>query len=77
MNRCQRFADDAAELILGGLGGHARAAALFHVETCSECRRVLEDLARVADKLLLLAPLADPPAGFETRVIGRLVSMRR
>lgn len=33
---------------------------------------VVDQLARVADSLLLLAPVAEPPPGFESKVLSRL-----
>jgi hypothetical protein len=61
----------AAELALGLLSGPERADALAHLEGCAACRTAVEELADVADRLLLLAPEAEPPAGFETRVFAR------
>ena len=43
----------------------------------ADCRRELESLSTVADELLELAPAAEPPAGFETRVLGALHPDRR
>lgn len=61
----------AAELALGLLSGPERAEALAHLESCAACRTTLEELSDVADRLLLLAPEAEPPAGFETAVLAR------
>jgi hypothetical protein len=61
----------AAELALGLLSGPERAEALAHLEGCGPCRIAVEELADVADRLLLLAPEAEPPAGFETGVLAR------
>jgi hypothetical protein len=62
----------AAELALGTLSGAERAAALSHLSGCGQCRDMIDQLAPVADNLLLLAPPADPPAGFESRVLARM-----
>jgi anti-sigma-K factor RskA len=62
----------APELALGVLQGDERADALRHLATCAECRAHVDELADVADSLLLLAPAADPPLGFESRVIARV-----
>jgi hypothetical protein len=61
----------AAELALGLLSGPERAEALAHLEGCAACRTTVEELADVADRLLLLAPEAEPPAGFESGVLAR------
>jgi len=59
-----------AELALGLLSGPERAAGLSHLAGCPSCREQVDELARVADRLLLLAPEAEPGAGFESRVLG-------
>ena len=71
--RCDDVRALAPELALGLLSGSERAEALAHIDGCSGCRAVLEDLARVADSLLLLAPEMEPPPGFESHVLERLV----
>jgi hypothetical protein len=69
---CAEFADLAPELALGILSGNERATALGHLASCAPCRDQLDDLARVADNLLLLGPAREPPIGFESRVLARL-----
>ena len=59
----------AAELALGIVSGAERAAALEHLANCSACRARVDELAEVADDLLLLGPEREPPAGFEGRVL--------
>ena len=70
-NECQALNDDLIEFALGTLSGRRRALVLDHLETCAHCVAESESLADVADTLLWLAPQADPPLGFETRVIER------
>ncbi|HWC33152.1 MAG TPA: zf-HC2 domain-containing protein, partial [Actinomycetota bacterium] len=60
------------EVALGVASGDDRAAVLEHVMGCADCRRDLEKLSETADALLLLGPEMQPPAGFESRVVGRL-----
>ncbi|HWC12789.1 MAG TPA: zf-HC2 domain-containing protein [Acidimicrobiales bacterium] len=60
------------ELALGTVDGADRAAVLAHLARCTRCREVADQLAGVADGLLLLAPRAEPPPGFETRVLDRI-----
>jgi hypothetical protein len=67
--RCEETRDLAAEIALGIADGEERAEALRHLSTCEECRRVVEQLSLVADELLVLAPVEEPPAGFESRVV--------
>jgi hypothetical protein len=59
----------AAELALGIVSGAERAAALEHLAACSACRARVDELAEVADDLLLLGPEREPSAGFESRVL--------
>jgi hypothetical protein len=62
----------AAELALGGVSGAERAAALAHLTGCDACRTLVDELARAADGLLLLAPAVEPPPGFESRVLAAI-----
>jgi hypothetical protein len=73
---CARFRDAAPELALGVLDGDERADALAHLATCVDCRAYTDQLAEIGDALLLLAPPADPPLGFESRLAARLSSVR-
>jgi hypothetical protein len=70
--RCEQMRELAAEIALGIADGEERAAALRHLSTCGECRRVVEELSQVADELLILAPIQEPPEGFESRVVEQL-----
>jgi hypothetical protein len=67
---CAESESWGAELALGLLAGSERAAGLSHLASCPSCREQVDELARVADRLLLLAPEAEPPTGFESRVLG-------
>jgi Putative zinc-finger len=75
--RCEELQDLAPELALGTLDGHERAEALRHLATCGECRRLVDQLTTVADELLMRAPIHEPPAGFESRVIDALGFQQR
>lgn len=74
--RCEEIRDLAPELALGILDGEERGRALQHLADCPECRRRVEELAEVADELLLLAPHAEVPVGFEERALAPLRSER-
>jgi hypothetical protein len=71
-NGCQGYSEDLAELALGVLTGRDRARALSHVESCPRCAEELEQLARVADTILQVAPESEPPLGFEVRLFERM-----
>jgi len=69
---CAEFADSAAELALGVLTGRERAEALAHLDHCEACREHVRQLTITGEQMLGLLPAAEPPAGFETRVLDRL-----
>jgi hypothetical protein len=65
------------ELALQVAPGDARARALAHIETCHQCRDLLERTTATADELLLLAPEREPPVGFDLRVLRAARQPRR
>jgi hypothetical protein len=69
---CGEMDDVAAELALGVLTGRERAMAIAHLDRCDECREHVRQLMATGEQLLQLLPPAEPPAGFETRVLARL-----
>ena len=69
---CDDLAEMAAELALGVLTGRERAQAIMHLDRCGTCRERVRDLALTEEELLGQLPGHEPPAGFETRVMGRL-----
>ena len=69
---CAELEALAAELALGTVSGAERAVALDHLAGCAACRQLVDELSRAADTMLALAPLVEPPAGFESKVLGRL-----
>ena len=62
----------APELALGTLEGTERGAALAHLDHCPTCRAEVDELAGTVDSILVAAPEAEPPAGFEATVLARL-----
>ncbi len=72
VSSCPEYAGNLAELALGILTGRDRAATLAHVESCANCAEELEQLARAADAVVLVAPEADPPIGFEVSLFSRM-----
>lgn len=65
---CEHLREIAAEVALGIADGEDRAWALDHLDGCPACRARIERLSTLADELLLLAPTAEPSAGFDGRV---------
>lgn len=77
VNGCDEVRLLLSELATGALTGQERAAALRHVATCAGCRQELAELSKTADNLLLIAPEAEPPGGFESRVMAQLNGVTR
>jgi hypothetical protein len=71
-DECVQYEDDLAELALGVSTGRERARALLHLESCPRCAEELEQLSRAADAVVAVAPEAEPPLGFETRLFERM-----
>jgi hypothetical protein len=69
---CAVFDDHADGLALGAVDEPMRSRLLDHAASCAECRSLLDGLGTVVDRLLVLAPEAEPPGGFESRVLARL-----
>jgi hypothetical protein len=69
---CDGCRELAPELALGLLGGDERAAALAHLQTCERCRDDVAALTGLHERIRVLVPPVEPPAGFETRVLARL-----
>lgn len=69
---CAELEALAAELALGTVAGAERARALDHLAGCAACRELVDDLAGLADRMLLLAPVIEPPPGFESKVLSRM-----
>jgi len=69
---CEALSEELIEFALGTSSGRSRSLVLDHLESCPHCGAELEALATVADTMLWLAPEAEPPLGFETRLVERL-----
>jgi hypothetical protein len=69
---CEQYSGELAELALGVLTGRDRAQALSHVESCPRCTEELEQLSRVADTVVQVAPEMEPPIGFEVRLFEQM-----
>src|SRR5258708_2208106 len=73
---CEELRPLAPELALNAVSGTERATALAHLVGCGSCQEYVEELAAIADGLLLLAPEDDAPPGFESKVLKRGPTMR-
>lgn len=69
---CARLHELGPELALGVLSGRERAQAVAHLQDCPSCEQHVRELSVIGDRLVLLAPSAEPPVGFEQRVLDRL-----
>jgi hypothetical protein len=69
---CESHSGELAELALGVLTGRERAQALAHVESCPRCADELEQLSRIADTVVQVAPAVEPPMGFEVRLFEKM-----
>jgi anti-sigma-K factor RskA len=74
---CAAVQERAPDLALGILDGSERAEAVEHVSHCTRCQATVSEFAEVADLLPALAPEAEPPPGFERRVLAAMRADRR
>lgn len=74
---CTQVRDSAAEYALGILPASERADVARHLVDCQACRGEVLDLTEVGTDLLGLVPDAEPPLGFDRRVLARVQRPRR
>ena len=72
MSACVAFEEDLAALALKTLTGRRRGEVMSHVAGCQRCVAELVELTEASDLLLVLAPEAEAPLGFESRLAQRL-----
>ncbi len=70
--RDEHLGDDVVELVLGTVDGDRRARMAAHVLRCATCRHEYDELAATVEDLLPAVPGAQPPIGFDERVLARL-----
>jgi anti-sigma factor RsiW len=70
--RDEHVGDDLVELVLGTVDGDRRASMAAHVLRCTTCRHEYDELAATVVDLLPAVPGAQPPIGFDERVLARL-----
>lgn len=74
---CEHARSLAAEVALGITSAEERASVLGHIARCADCKQLVAELGDIGDQLLLLAPEAEPPAGFESAALARLETRHR
>ncbi|MDQ6852643.1 MAG: hypothetical protein M3046_02970 [Actinomycetota bacterium] len=74
---CAEVREVAPELALDVLIGSERADALAHMSECSACRSLLGELTEVVDAVPLLVAEAQPPSGFQNRVLQQMSTRAR
>jgi hypothetical protein len=74
---CAEARELAPALALGILSGAERAEVVLHVNGCARCQAYVAELTEAADAIPQLAREAEPPPGFEARVLHRLGERER
>ena len=74
---CPDVREVGPDFAFGILDGEARADVLLHLDHCPTCQRFVSELSETADAMVLLAPEAEPPPGFERRALDRIVETSR
>jgi putative zinc finger protein len=69
---CTTISPLLPEYAAGSLDGRERALVEAHLATCAACRAEADAYVDIVDDLLLLAPTAEPPVGFESAVLAGL-----
>lgn len=70
--RCEELRALSGELACGTVTAEEQEQAVLHLRHCARCRDEVREMGEVADGLASLAPLVQPPAGFESRVLDAL-----
>ncbi len=71
-SECNELDDQLEALALGQVAEPERSLLHAHVAMCSSCRGRFDEMLGLTDTLLALAPIHEPPPGFESRVLDRL-----
>jgi hypothetical protein len=74
---CPDVREVAPDFAFGILDGEARSDVMLHLDHCTSCQRYVSELSETADAIVLLAPEAEPPPGFERRALERIVESSR
>jgi anti-sigma factor RsiW len=68
---CSKYLNSIQERVDGTIGAIRRAELEMHLDTCAECRALLEDLQRIRDAAAELPALAPPDRAW-LQIAGRL-----
>src|SRR5687768_10161833 len=68
---CQQYLNSIHEAVDGTIGSIRRAELELHVDTCAECRALLDDMQRIHDAAAAL-PALEAPARAWLQIAGRL-----
>jgi len=74
---CPDVREVAPDFAFGILDGEARSDVLLHLDQCTACQRYVSELSETADAMVLRAPEAEPPPGFERRALDRILETSR
>jgi len=73
---CARFGDELAEVALGVRHPVEVDGLEEHLAACASCRDELDSMSAAADRLVLVAAPAEPPAGFAERAVAAITTTR-
>jgi len=73
---CTQVEEAATEYALGILPAEEARAVSAHILACPACRQEVEEIRGIGDRLLDLVPDAEPPLGFDRRVLSAVGSRR-
>jgi anti-sigma factor RsiW len=68
----REMGQDLVELALGEVAEPRRSELLSHLSDCRSCRAAYADMVAAVDATVPAAPQAQPPAGFDVRVLAEL-----
>jgi predicted anti-sigma-YlaC factor YlaD len=74
---CDQARELAPEYGLGILTQQERVAVTAHMLSCTECRNEVDEYTRLGEDLMDVIPAAEPPPGFDRRVLESLPPRRR
>lgn len=72
MSEHRELEHDLVELALGEVAEPRRSELLSHLSTCLRCRSTYAEVVAAIDATIPAAPEAQPPAGFDLRVLSAL-----
>jgi hypothetical protein len=74
---CAQVQEASAEYALEILPPHERGRVAAHLLRCPSCRAEVQELSHLGARLLDLVPGAEPPIGFDSKVLARVTRRRR